>query len=314
VVEADVSDAGTYRMHYLYETQGLGWTANHTAIYDQPSRKIESYQVVVNLQNQSGTTFPKANLWLLSGSVEQYRGRSFRVQAAAYAPGARGESAAFDAATVQSVGERKVYRIPGTITLVDNQSRQIPLVAGKDVPVEHEYYVPAGAGNYGAANAPASVSVRLKLKNCAEHNLGTPLPAGSVKVYERNNESKLQLTADTETGEVALNEPFNLEIGTSSDVKAERVLSKSKLVPGSGVTPNGVQPPEYQDRTYTVKVYNFKKSDAVDVLVEAAVPIDQDDNDIKPLVRKHAGLASAKLHVDAGKNNTLSYTLRIRTR
>lgn len=309
VVEADVKTAGTYQLHLLYETEGLSWAASHSVIYDQSKKSIDSYQVTVNVVNQSGTSFNNATLWLLSGGVQDApRGGMRTAMYKESAPAA----ASFDAAGVQSVGEKKVYRIPGQVSLGDNQSRQIPLYAGKNVPVEHEYYLPAQSYYQGGQE---SVSVRLKVKNCTEHNLGSPLPAGAVKVYERNNESKLQLTANTYVKELAKDEAFELNIGTSSDIKAERTLASAKNVTvNGGVAPqprNG-QEPEWQDRTFSVKVYNFKDKTPVEVLVEVAVPAELDD--IKPLTRKNATLGTSTIKVDAGKNETLTYTLRYRTR
>ncbi len=57
-----------------------------------------------------------------------------------------------------------------------------------------------------------------------------PLPAGIVKVYQRNSENKLQLTASSDIKELAVDETFEIGIGTSSDVKAERTLVKSNRI------------------------------------------------------------------------------------
>jgi len=311
VIEADVATAGTYTLHFLYETDGLGWSAKHTLVYDQDKSKVDSFNSTVNVINNSGTSFENANLWLLSGSVRDQKG-GMRLRSAEYAAPA---AAMADAAPVESVGERKVYRIPGRVSVGDGQSRQLPLFSGANVAVEHEYYVPA-AQYYDASTGATPVSVRLKLKNCVEHNLGTPLPAGAVKVLQRNSEGKLQLTANAYVKDLAKDEAFDIGLGTSSDVKAERVLASTKDIVGPAPRVQPGQPaqqaPEYQDQTFEVKVFNFKDKKAVDVLVEVALPGEQDN--IAPLTKKTATLATSTVHVDAGKNETLKYTLRIRTR
>jgi hypothetical protein len=314
VIEADVTTAGTYTLNYLYETDGLGWNAKHTLVYNEDKKIVESFRTTVNVVNGSGTSFDNANLWLLSGSVRQAPGGGrFRAAAAEYAAAPM----AADSAAVESVGERKVFRIPGKVSIGDGQSRQLPLYTGSNVVVEHEYYVPA-AQYYGEpSNGFTSVNVRLKLKNCAEHNLGTPLPGGAVKVLQRNSEGKLQLTANASIREVAKDELFEIGIGTSSDVKFERVLARANAVAPQPnpirVRPGQPQPvaPEYQDQDFEVKIHNFKDKKAVDVLVEVAVPAEQDN--LAPLTRKSATTATATVHVEAGKEQSLKYTLRIRT-
>lgn len=308
VLEAEVSKSGTYTLHFLYETDGLGWNAKHTLVYNEENKTVESFRTTVNVVNGSGTSFENANLWLLSGSVRSAPGGArFRAAAADYAAAPMAAEAA-----VESVGERKVYRIPGRVTVGDGQSRQLPLFTGANVAVEHEYYVPNSY--YGETTSGlTAVSVRLKLKNCSEHNLGTPLPAGSVKVLQRNSESKLQLTANSAIKELAKDERFEIAIGTSSDVKYERTLARAGAVtpnPAARVVRPNQQVPEYQDQEFEVKVHNFKDKKAVDVLVEVAVPAEQDN--VAPLTRQSATLASGTVHVDPGKDQSLKYTLRVR--
>ncbi len=302
VVEADVATAGTYSINLVYETEGLSWSATHSLIEAGDHKSVSSYEVTVNVDNRSGTAFAHANLWLMSGGVQQGPGGPRAYELAAASP-RMGKS--FDAPRVQSVGERKVYRIPGQVSLGDGQNRQFQLFAAKDVPVVHEYYLPASGYNYGTvASGQESVSVRLKLKNCDESHMGMPLPGGDIKVYERNDEGKLQIVSQgTTIRELARDEEFAVSIGTSSDVKAERTLADA-------TKPLRVGNTEYQDRTFNVKIYNYKQV-PVDVLVEANVPADQ--SNIAPLTKKSANIGTASVHVDANTNGTLSYTLTIPT-
>lgn len=308
IVEADVTTAGDYQLHFLYETGGMTWSSKHSLVYDDGKQKLDSFETTVNVINESGTSFENATLWLLSGDVPASVQKGISLRAASY-------DAAPESANVQSVGERKVYRIPGTVSLKDGQSRQIPLFSGSNVEVVREFYLPAESPYYyrgDAAGGMTPVSVRLRIKNCSEHNLGMPLPAGAVKVYQRNNEDRLQLTASTQVKELATDEIFELAIGTSSDIKAERTMTKAVNVAGQQPpNPNMIQ--EFQDQTFDVKVHNFKDKKAVDVVVEVSVPQDQ-KNIAAPLTRKSATLATGTVHVESGKESTLSYTLRVRTR
>lgn len=308
VMEAEVTIAGAYEINFLYETEGLNWSAKHSIVYDEETRKIGSFETTVNVVNHSGTTFDNANLWLLSGAVRE---RGGQLKASDYARRAASFSA--ESATAESVGERKVYRVPGRVNIGDGQSRQIPLFTGKNVPVVHEYFV-STSSRYGDNTGLVPVNARLRLKNCDEDNLGNPLPAGIVKVYQRNSENKLQLTASSDVKELAVDETFEIGIGNSSDVKAERTLVKSNRIAPStqGTRTSPAQKaPEWEHQEFSVKVHNFKEKKDVDVIVEVDVPADQDD--VQPLTRKSATEASGTVHAEPGKGAMLNYTLRVRT-
>ncbi len=305
VVECEVSVAGTYNVNFLYETGGVVWAAKHSVTYDDVKQKLESFETTVNVINQSGTSFDNATLWLLSGNVNEARTKGgFRTASADY----NSEAAVVGSSAVQSVGERKVYKISEKISLANGQSRQIPLFSAVDVPVVREYYVSADSAL--AAEGLVPVGVRLKLKNCKESHLGTPLPGGTVKVYQRNSDKKLQLTDNANLKEVARDEAFTLVLGSSSDIKAENKLTKSVKVPGPASTNPNVPQTEWQDNTYEVKAHNFKEKTDVEVIVEVTLPADQQN--VAPLTRESATLGTAKLNVTAGKNSTVTYTLRQR--
>lgn len=314
VVEAEVSKDGVYDLNFLYETDGLGWNAKHTVVYNEEKKVLDSFNTTVNVVNNSGTTFENANLWLLSGSVQAPRVRAARVSSAEYAAAPMMDAPG--GASVESVGERKVYRIPGRVSIGDGQSRQLPLFSGNNVAAEQEFYVPAQQQYYDTgASTLSPVNVRLKVKNCAEHNLGKPLPAGYVKVLQRNSENKLQVVNNYFLKELAKDEAFEIGLGTSSDVKAERVLTKATTVTSNGPAPRvrpGQEAPEWQDQDFTVKVFNFKEKKNVTVLIEVATTADQ--NIALPLTKVNGNLATATVSVGAGKNETLTYTLRVRTR
>lgn len=314
VIEAEVTKAGVYDLNFLYETDGLGWNAKHTVVYNEDKKVLESFNTTVNVVNNSGTTFDNANLWLLSGNVQAPRTRGLRMAAAEYAAAPMMDAPG--GASVESVGERKVYRIAGRVSIGEGQSRQLPLFSGVNVAAEQEYYVPAQQQYYDAgASTLTPVNVRLKLKNCVEHNLGKPLPAGNVKVLQRNSEDKLQVVNNYFLKELAKDEAFEIGLGTSSDVKAERVLTKATTVTNNGPTPRlrpGQDAPEWQDQDFEVKVFNYKEKKNVTVLIEVATTADQ--NIVLPLRKVTGSLATGSVSVGAGKNETFSYTLRIRTR
>lgn len=278
-VWADVE--GDYDLNFLYDTNGITWNAKHSLIYDDEKSNVESWESSVAIDNNSGTTFEKATVRLLSGSVADAGGEGKMYRAAPMA-----ESANLRDASVESVGDQKSYTLPGEVSLVEGQSRQVPLFRAANVPVKREYFVAADNGYYRSGKQ--EVSIRLEVDNCAAKNLGKALPAGSVKIYQRNKAGKLQVTGSARIGHKAADEIFQMVIGTSSDIKWERLLVDRQEVasPNGAAAPGGPKvgrtTPAQQNneeawelRTYKFVVFNFKRDRDVEVLIEVYYPTNQ---------------------------------------
>ena len=95
-------------------------------------------------------------------------------------------------------------------------------------------------------------------------------------------------------------------------MKAETKLTKSVVVPVTAPPRPNTNQAEYTDNTFEVRVHNFKDKVAVEVIVEVLVPSDQQS--VAPLTRVNATSATGTVQVPSGKDGTLSYTLRTRTR
>lgn len=227
-VSALADSAGSYSVRILFRTSGLGWSANHNAVYDESAGRLTRFDSSVFVTNNSGAAYHDAELHLLAGNIGQAQqdfglesaGGGMRMMAAA-AP----KRFNVRQATAQTVGEHKLYSAPAKVTLLEGESLQVPLFQAHDVPVTREYFLPArnpyqGYGQEGEGLSP--VSIRLKLVNDAEHKLGNPLPAGEVSIYQPDASGTLQLTGSASLDHVTTGEAFGLTIGTSSDIKAER--------------------------------------------------------------------------------------------
>lgn len=310
VIEANVDVAGDYEVSFFYESRGFGWSAKHSLIYNEEARQLDDFQTTVNVVNNSGTTFSGANLWLLSGDVRQNakgmaRGSSYRLQMMDESSGA----------SVESVGERKVYKIPGTVDLVAGQSRQIPIYEAQNVPVEKEFVLTSWDYQYRDSESLAPVKVRLNLKNCTLSNLGTPLPAATVKVYQANKNGNLQLTQTTSLKDLAIDESFAVDMGDSSDLKASVTMLKSQEVDGNGTLITGqlqskYRGPRYRIQEWLIKVHNFKLDEDVEVTVRAQVPANLDN--VSPFTRESAQVGTAKVKVLRTNSTELNYDFKVR--
>jgi hypothetical protein len=281
VLEAWADVGGDFDLNFLYDTDGITWNAKHSLIYDDAQSNVESWESSVAIVNGCGTSFSNATVRLLSGNVAS-RGEG-RMYAASMAGGPGGSPNTADAA-VESVGDQKSYTLPGSINLVDGQSRQVPLFSSANVPVKREYFIPSANFAYYGAQGKQEVSVRLEVDNCEKKNMGKPIPAGPVKVYQRNKAGKLQLTGSANVGYKAADEIFQMVIGTAPDIKWESMLVErkeatpptTKPAPAKAVRPPATEQEEvWESHTYKIVVSNFNRDRDVEVLVEISFPTDQ---------------------------------------
>lgn len=327
VIEADATAGGDYQIDFLYETDGITWSAKHSLIVDEAKSTVASWEATVSLVNDSGTSFKNATLRLLSGRVTQGEGGP---SGQMYLQGARSaDFAAPEAASVENVGDQKLYVIPGKVNLAAGQTRQIPLFNGKDVPVKRTYVAGTVTGRSYSADGKYDAQIRLTVENCEKHHLGQPIPGGLVKVYQYSANNKLQVTGSTRIGDKAQDETFDLNIGTSSDIKWDVKVVEAKTVAGTADDTTDAQPKSgprravgaqpvqpqgeevvYEDRVYEVTVYNHKRDRDVEVKIEVGVPVKQQ---LEPKwLRPRADRAETTLTVKKTDKSSVRYTVRQR--
>ena len=97
--------------------------------------------------------------------------------------------------------EYHIYTLQRPSTIKENQTKQISLVTADSIPVKKEllyrgatyYYY----NRYGEAITNQKVGVFVEIENKKDHNLGIPLPKGTVRVYKQDSEGSLQFVGKT---------------------------------------------------------------------------------------------------------------------
>ncbi|MBS1994334.1 MAG: hypothetical protein JSS83_27670 [Cyanobacteria bacterium SZAS LIN-3] len=298
-LEPTASVAGPYTVGILFAADGLAWTLNYEVFYDENSEKMARFACWVNLTNKSGAGIDNAKVKLIFGANTGYndenrnsRKNMPRMAAMSAAPMGGGmalESASFDvdSAAVESVGAQKLYTLPDTLSIDNDETKQTLLFLSEAVPVTAEHYL--GYGGYSldpdgqyTENNKLPVNVRLKVVNTKENSLGLALPPGSVKVFEKDSSGSLQRTDSSRIGDhVASGENFELALATpSKDVKATRRLTflKDDPMPPAPPAPVDGEPkkevvkvPRFREEEREIVLYNYKDRD-VEVKVQDSVP------------------------------------------
>ena len=236
--------SGPVPLDLLYLTGGLSWEASYVAILDAPGATL-SLDGGILLANKSGKDFLAASVRLVAGELNM--AAPGEGNAATVAP----KSLASSSFTEQSAFEYHVYSLVAPVDLTDGTSFLLPYAASRSVAVEKQY-------TYDGARA-SGVSVLLHFANTDENGLGIPLPAGTIRLFQKDETGTLFIGEDAIL-HTPKDERISVRAGAAFDLVGERVQVSRELVSQS----------TYRD-CYRVTLRNHK-TEAVQIAVLEHLP------------------------------------------
>ncbi len=228
----DNRGADAQRVEASYLTSNVNWNADYvlTVSRDEKSADLDGW---VTLVNNSGTAYNNARLQLVAGNVHRTE------QPASPNEYTRLEMVAKSAAGAQfsqeGLSEYHLYTLERRTSIQNNETKQISLLTGSNIPVEkylsvegQQYWFrnPQGIGN----PIPQPVKVFYKFRNDQKSSLGMPLPAGTVRVYQADSKGALQFTGENAITHTPKDEDVRVYIGDAFDVVCERKAMDYKKI------------------------------------------------------------------------------------
>jgi len=287
-----------HEVEVTYLTEGVSWKADYVVTLGQDENTL-GLEGWVTLTNGSGATYNNAQLKLVAGDVNIVQDKMGR---GGMAPQAR---MVMEAAPMQeeSFAEYHLYTMARRTTIKQNQTKQVSLLRAEEVPVTKIYEF-RGEGYYYHQPLPPSLSekvgVFLTLKNSEDNNLGMPLPAGIMRVYQEDSEGMLQFSGEDRIDHTPKNEDVRLRLGNAFDVVGERVQTDFRRLANN-----------LHESAYTITLRNHKTSD-ITVNVVEAVPGDWNLVESNhPHEKKDARTAVFALPVAADGTAELNYRVRV---
>jgi hypothetical protein len=225
------SGARKQQIEASYLASNLSWNADYvlTVARDDKNADLDGWVTVVN---NSGTTFRNARLQLVAGELN-------RVQPPAPMGAAVRESFMNKAAAPQfqqeSFSEYHLYSLGRKTSVEDKETKQISLLQGSGVPVEKIFMVNGQNSYYRNQQAPGAplkdpVMVYYKFKNEEKAGLGIPLPAGNVRVYQKDSKGGMLFAGEDRIDHTPKDEFVNIHIGNAFDVVAEHKQTYYKRI------------------------------------------------------------------------------------
>jgi hypothetical protein len=213
-----------HRVEASYLAGKLAWNADYvlTVSRDDKTSDVNGW---VTLSNGSGTAFRNAKLQLVAGDLNRVRQvlAKTRDEMRSNAPAA----AAGGQMAEESFSDYHLYSLNRKTTINNNQTKQVSMLEGTNVPMVKRYVVEGSSYYYHNVQHPGSpikdtVQVYYQFKNEQKGGLGMPMPAGVIRVYQEDSKGGVQFVGEDRINHTPKDEMLNIKIGNAFDVVCER--------------------------------------------------------------------------------------------
>ena len=279
-----------------YLATKLAWSADYvlTANREESAADLDGW---VTLSNNSGTGFQNAQLQLVAGELNRAvpPQRAFKELEAVSRMADAAAPAPFQQ---EAFSEYHLYTLTRRTSILNNESKQVSLLNATSIPLTKTYEVNGQQYYYRSAMRPGApikdpVQMYYKFKNEEKANLGMPLPAGTVRVYQADSRGNVLFAGEDRIDHTPKDEQISLHIGNAFDVVAERKQADFKKVwNDSYEIENEITLRNHKNMPITVQVNEpiggdwemlnstFKWTKTAAFAAQFAVPVDKDGTSV----------------------------------
>jgi hypothetical protein len=279
----------------------MNWRADYVLLVNADDTKGD-LQGWVTLTNSSGATFEDARLQLVAGDVNRVQQQPRTYDALRAGALAKSESEFQE----QGFFEYHLYTLQRPTTIRDNETKQVSLLEAAGFEVKKEFVLNGQRYYYTGYNNPGQpikekVGVYMQFRNSQQNKLGMPLPAGTVRLYKKDDKGNQQFIGEDRIDHTPKDEDVRVKVGDAFDIVAERKQTDYKVIARN-----------VYEYAYEIKIRNHKDG-AVNVIVNEPIGGDWEMVSSTFEARKTAAFA-AQFNVPVTKDGeaTLSYRVRVR--
>jgi hypothetical protein len=235
-VTVESSRGGARPVTLSYLTGGMGWKADYVTLFDE-ARGLIDVQGWVTLTNNTGTTFDNAETLLVAGDIGQDGGGGYNP---GYNPGRRygspypppppppppppGNRPGTETPGRESLGDFYLYPLRERTTIANQQTKQVSFldVTGAAARRAYAYRNPW----LQTRDQADSVATVLQFSSSRNAGLGDALPAGTVRVYQKDRRGNAQFVGENSIGHTPMGSDIAITTGQAFDVKVQPVLER----------------------------------------------------------------------------------------
>ena len=216
-VQADGGGRRPVTLTYL--TPGLGWSADYVALFDEANGRMD-VQGWVTLTNNSGTPYVNASTMLVAGAVGQNANRYGYSPPPPPPPGM--VRAGTQSANRERLGDFYLYPLPERTTIADKQTKQVSFLDVQGAVATRAYEFRNSW--MATSDQPLSANTVLRFSSSREQGLGDALPAGTMRVYQRDARGNPQFVGEHRIGHTPMGSDISLATGQAFDVKVRPIV------------------------------------------------------------------------------------------
>ncbi|CAA9516218.1 MAG: FIG01094483: hypothetical protein [uncultured Sphingomonas sp.] len=235
-VTLQADGGGRLPVTLTYLTPGLGWAADYVALFDDANGRME-VQGWVTLTNNSGTPYVNASTLLVAGAVGQAGGGRYRGDyGGGYPPPPPPppppmmDRAGTETAPRERLGDFYLYPLPERTTIADKQTKQVSFLDVQNTPAARAYEFRSGW--LSTSDQPLSANTVLRFSSSRNQGLGDALPAGTMRVYQRDARGNPQFVGEHRIGHTPMGSDIGLATGQAFDVKVRPVVEERTRLSG----------------------------------------------------------------------------------
>jgi hypothetical protein len=260
VWELATNKEGKQAVEVSYIANGIRWRADYNLVLNAEDTKLD-LSGWVTIENNTGTGYKDAAVKLLAGDPKiDYRSFNFgfgqdyyKIMMTKLAPTTeQGKDVS------RAFGEYRMYTLPESTTVNNNQIKQIELINASAVSVIKTYIYDGAKIQWqwvGWYNDPnfgkeenKKVNVLIEIENRADRNLGIALPKGKCRVYKKDTDGSLEFIGEDAIDHTSRDERAVLYIGDAFDIVGERKQLDFRILST-----------DVFEESFEIKVRNHKK-------------------------------------------------------
>jgi hypothetical protein len=228
-VTVNADGGGRRPVTLTYLTPGLAWAADYVALFDEANGRMD-VQGWITLTNNSGTPYINASTLLVAGAVGNAGG---------YDPYGRGYGGyppppppppggmyrpGTESAPRERLGDFYLYPLPERTTIADKQTKQVSFLDVQSTPATRGYEFQNGW--LATADQALSANTVLRFSSSRQSGLGDALPAGTMRVYQRDARGNPQFVGEHRIGHTPMGSDIGLATGQAFDIKVRPIVEE----------------------------------------------------------------------------------------
>jgi len=198
-----IAETNTDEVKVSYLSKGFNWNANYVIELKNQTLNIVGW---AEIENQCGMTFENARIKLIAGDVKRIQKENDDYEAKMYVY----ESSAVPQAEEKTFFDYHMYTLSHLTTLKDNQTKQIKILGGSEIPYKQYYKLDLYEDK---------TDIIVEIQNKIENGLGLPIPKGKIKLYKADDaDNSLEFIGEDSIDHTSKDEAITLSIGIAFDI------------------------------------------------------------------------------------------------